>query len=129
RDPQAPHPQHALDFLITQLRKFLVVLARLNYQFVRAQRPHLVVNTFGSPARIILHAVQRLRVGYHTPLPYTFSRPGQNRFGAFHDSGIEGTLSLRTLQLLSLSTYNPALCYGISSDFHGVFIACTAPAS
>src|SRR5208283_5405507 len=107
RDPQAPHPQHTLDFLITQLCKFLVVLPRLNHKLVRTQRPHLVVNTFGGPAGIILHAVQRSGVWYYAPLPYAFRGPRQNGFGAFHDSRIEGTLSLRALQLLSLSAYNP----------------------
>src|SRR5208337_5389740 len=129
RDSQAPHPQDPLDFIIAQLGEFLVVRPRLDHHFVRAERPHLVVDPFGHPPRLAFHAVQRLRMRNHAPLPHAFRRPRQYRLRAFHHARIQGTLLSHLAQSLALPAYNPALCYGISSNFHGVFIACTASAS
>ncbi len=117
-DTGRPHPENAVNLFIRELRQPSFVLWCFDNDFVRAQRPHFVVNSVSRAARFSLDSVQRLGMRGNTHLPLSICGPGQNRGLLLNAFWLKRAPGWSLAKRLTLTHHHPALRNGISSQFH-----------
>src|ERR1700722_9111112 len=115
---RGPNVEYTLNLFVAELRHALIVMRRLDDDFVRPERTHLVVHAFGQPARLIFDPIQWVGVRNDAHLPSTFARHTQDR-GFLIDAGaIKRTRRTRLVKIFGLAQHYPTLRDWIAADFH-----------
>src|SRR5579884_3762751 len=107
-DARGPDPEHALDFLVSELGEIPVVPGRFNDDFVGAERAHFVVHAFGLAAKFALDPVNGRGMRGHPDLPWSLGRPDEDGRLGGHGFRLEGALGWRFGASATLPEDDPA---------------------
>ena len=109
---------HQQDLVVGQILELAVVLGRLDDDFVRAHRLHLVVDPVGAPLGIALHAVERVRVRQDRDLRRAMRREAKKRGLGIRFLGTKRTAARGFAGVFAVPDDHPTARDGIFTKFH-----------
>ena len=115
--PPGLHDQHNL--IVGQILELAVVFGRLDDDFVRAHRLHLVVNSVGAALGVALHAIERVRMREHGDLRRALRGQTKKSGLGIRFLGTKRAAARGFAGVFPVSHDHPTARDGIFTKFHG----------
>ena len=117
-DALPPGLHHEQNLVVGQILELAVVFRRLDDNFVRAHRLHLVIDSVGAPFGISLNAIERVRVREYRDLRRTLRRQAKKGVPGIRFLGTKRTAARGFAGVFPVSHDHPTARDGIFTKFH-----------